>query len=55
MFNKHAFLVFFFVFFFFFFSGIFYLLNNGNPVNQDLMTKILDRVYPDDKGVSVSI
>lgn len=33
--------------------GIFYLLNNGNPVNTDLMTKILERVYPDDKGEPV--
>ena len=35
--------------------GIFYLLNNGNPVDPDLMTKILERVYPDDKGVRNSI
>ena len=35
--------------------GIFYLLNNGNPVDPDLMTKILERVYPDDKGVRDSI
>lgn len=33
--------------------GIFYLLNNGNPVDPDLMTKILERVYPDDKGEPV--
>lgn len=33
--------------------GIFYLLNNGNPVDKALMTKILERVYPEDKGEPV--
>ncbi|XP_053392830.1 uncharacterized protein LOC123564227 isoform X2 [Mercenaria mercenaria] len=30
--------------------AIFHMLNNGNPVNPDLMVKILERVYPNDKG-----
>lgn len=30
--------------------AIFHMINNGNPVNPDLMVKILERVYPDDKG-----
>ena len=34
--------------------GIFNLLNNGNPVDAGLMTKILERVYPDGRGVSFS-
>lgn len=31
-------------------KAIFHMINNGNPVNPDLMVKILERVYPNDKG-----
>lgn len=30
--------------------GIYHMLNNGNPVDKNLMGKILERVYPSDKG-----
>ena len=27
------------------------MVNNGNPLTADLLVKVMERVYPDDKGV----